>query len=129
MSEQVPSELESLRSSIDNLDAAVVHIMAERFRITQRVGQLKAERGLPAADPAREAQQIARLRALASEAHLDPEFAEKLLNFIVSEVVRHHRAIRDGEAPAPSDLPTSRDMSALRDDVTIADVGGHAHHH
>lgn len=135
MSEQVPAELESLRSSIDNLDAAVIHIMAERFRITQRVGQLKVERGLPAADPARETQQIARLRALASEAHLDPEFAEKLLNFIVSEVVRHHRAIRDGEASAPSDLPASRDLSAsgdlsaLRDDVTIADVGGHAHHH
>jgi len=54
---------------------------------------LKAEKGLPPADPAREAQQIARLRSLAQAAKLDPDFAEKFLNFIVSEVIRHHEAI------------------------------------
>ena len=88
-------ELLILRSSIDNLDAAIVHIMAERFKITKRVGRLKAEQGLPAADPDRERRQIARLRALAHDADLDPEFAEKLLNYIVSEVVRHHLQIAD----------------------------------
>ena len=41
----------------------------------------------------REAQQIARLRSLAQNAKLDPDFAEKFLNFIVSEVIRHHEAI------------------------------------
>ena len=86
-------ELLILRGSIDNLDAAIVHIMAERFKITKRVGRLKAEQGLPADDPDRERRQIARLRALAHDADLDPEFAEKLLNFIVSEVVRHHLQI------------------------------------
>ncbi|RLP06352.1 chorismate mutase [Propionibacterium australiense] len=89
----VPPELASLRGSIDNIDAAVIHIMAERFKITQRVGELKAELGLPASDPGREREQITRLRRLAAESHLDPEFAEKLLNFIVSEVVRHHTEI------------------------------------
>jgi len=87
------AELLRLRGSIDNMDAALVHLLAERFKITQRVGQLKAEHGLPPADPAREAQQIARLRQLAVESHLDPEFAEKFLNFVVAEVVRHHEAI------------------------------------
>ena len=86
-------ELRRLRLSIDNMDAALVHLLAERFKITQRVGELKAEHGLPPADPAREAEQIARLRALAAESHLDPEFAEKFLGFIVAEVVRHHEAI------------------------------------
>lgn len=90
---EVHPELARLRSSIDNMDAALIHLLAERFKITQRVGELKAERGLPAADPAREGEQIARLRGLAAEANLDPEFAEKFLNFIVSEVVRHHEAI------------------------------------
>lgn len=86
-------ELARLRGSIDNLDSALVCLLAERFKITQRVGELKADLGLPPADPGREAQQIERLRRLADDAHLDPEFAEKFLTFIVSEVVRHHEQI------------------------------------
>lgn len=88
------AELAKLRGSIDNMDSALVHLLAERFKITQQVGVLKAAAGLPAADPAREAAQIQRLRALASDAELDPELAEKFLNFIVAEVVRHHEQIR-----------------------------------
>jgi chorismate mutase len=90
------SELQRLRASIDNIDAALIHLLAERFKFTQQVGALKAETGMPPADPAREAQQIARLRKLAETARLDPEFAEKFLNFIVTEVIRHHIAHRDG---------------------------------
>ncbi|HEX8509990.1 MAG TPA: chorismate mutase [Propionibacteriaceae bacterium] len=93
MSEQTTAELGRLRDSIDNMDAALVHLLAERFKITQQVGLLKAAQGLPAADPDREAQQISRLRRLAEEAKLDPEFAEKFLSFVVAEVVRHHEAL------------------------------------
>ncbi len=87
-------ELRALRASIDNIDAALVHMLAERFKCTQRVGVLKATHDLPPADPAREEQQIARLRQLAHDADLNPDFAEKFLNFIVREVIRHHEAIR-----------------------------------
>ena len=83
-------ELARLRGSIDNLDSALVCLLAERFKITQRVGELKAGLGLPPADPQREAQQIERLRRLADEANLDPEFAEKWFNFVVAEVIHHH---------------------------------------
>src|ERR1700742_1948023 len=86
-------ELARLRASIDNIDAALVHLLAERFKCTQAVGVYKAANKLPPADPGREAEQIARLRALAQSAKLDPDFAEKFLNFIVSEVIRHHEAI------------------------------------
>ncbi|MFT4226154.1 chorismate mutase [Micropruina sp.] len=86
-------ELARMRDSIDNLDSALIYLLAERFKITRRVGELKAEVGLPPADPDREARQIERLRTVAKDAQLDPEFAEKLLNFIVSEVVRHHERI------------------------------------
>lgn len=91
--EQAKVILGGLRSSIDNIDAALVHMLAERFRCTQAVGELKATHGLPPADPAREKLQIERLRRLAAEANLDPDFAEKFLNFIVKEVIRHHEAI------------------------------------
>lgn len=86
-------ELKALRSSIDNIDAALINMLAERFKCTQKVGVLKATNDLPPADPAREKIQIERLRRLAAEANLDPDFAEKFLNFIVREVIRHHEAI------------------------------------
>jgi chorismate mutase len=89
----VPEELLRLRASIDNIDAALVHLLAERFKCTQQVGRLKAELRLPPADPVREEAQIARLRALAHDAGLDPLFAEKFLGFIVAEVIRHHEDI------------------------------------
>lgn len=90
-------ELGRLRDSIDNLDAALVHLLAERFKCTQEVGLLKATHGMPPADPEREARQIERLRRLAADAKLDPEFAEKFLNFVIAEVLRHHEAIAHSE--------------------------------
>ena len=90
-------ELAHIRDSIDNLDAALIHILAERFKCTEAVSFLKADHGLPPADTNREAQQIARLRSLAKDAKLDPDFAEKILNFIIKEVIRHHVAVASGE--------------------------------
>ena len=78
------------RASIDRLDAILVYTLGERFKHTQAVGRLKAEHDLPPSDPAREADQIARLEALAVEANLDPEFAKKFLAFIIQEVIKHH---------------------------------------
>ncbi|WP_295702200.1 chorismate mutase [Lapillicoccus sp.] len=92
---EVPPELSSLRRSIDNIDAALIHLLAERFKATQKVGILKAYEALPPADPAREEEQIARLRVLAEDSGLDPVFAEKFLAFVVAEVIRHHEAIAD----------------------------------
>jgi chorismate mutase len=94
--EQPPTDalarLHALRASIDNLDAAVVHLLAERFKCTQKVGRLKAAHGMPASDPEREAQQIERLHRLAADSGLDPVFAERFLTFVIAEVIRHHRA-------------------------------------
>ncbi len=86
--------LRGYRKSIDNIDAALVCLLAERFKVTQAVGRYKAGAGLPPADPGREERQITRLRALAEEAELDPEFSEKFLRFIIDEVIRHHEKLR-----------------------------------
>lgn len=93
----IPAELARLRSSIDNIDAALVHLLAERFKCTQQVGVLKAEHGLPPADPVREELQIERLRGLATDAGLDPVFAEQFLNFIIAEVIHHHQRIAEND--------------------------------
>lgn len=90
-------QLDAYRASIDNIDAALVHLLAERFKITKDVGRYKAEVGLPAADPEREELQVRRLHSLAVESGLDPAFTEKFLKFIVAEVIQHHQQIADGD--------------------------------
>lgn len=87
--------LAAYRRSIDNIDAALIHMLAERFRITQAVGEHKARLEMTPADPAREKRQIERLRKLAVEADLDPEFSEKFIRFVIDEVIRHHRRARE----------------------------------
>lgn len=82
--------LKDHRASIDRLDAILVYTLAERFKLTQAVGRLKAAHDLPPSDPAREKQQIERLRRLSVDAQFDPVFAEKFLNFVIAEVIRHH---------------------------------------
>jgi chorismate mutase len=89
--ERAEALLADLRQSIDNLDAVLVHTLAERFRCTQTVGKLKAEHELPPADPAREARQIERLEGMCAESGLDAGFAKKFMRFIVDEVIRHHQ--------------------------------------
>lgn len=94
MTPEVAQELAGIRESIDNIDAALIHMLAERFKFTQKVGKLKAINDLPPSDPEREARQVARLRALAEEANLDPTFAEKWFHFVVEEVIHHHEQAR-----------------------------------
>lgn len=90
-------QLAEYRSSIDNIDAALVHLLAERFKVTKAVGRYKATAELPPADPVREEIQVARLRSMAEDAGLDPVFTEKFLRFIVAEVIHHHQRIAEGE--------------------------------
>lgn len=89
------NKLAQYRDSIDNIDAALVFMLAERFKVTQAVGEYKAANTLPPADPSRERNQINRLRQLAQDAKLDPDFTEKFLRFIIDEVIRHHQQISE----------------------------------
>ncbi len=86
--------LNTHRASIDRLDAIITYTLAERFKLTQEIGRLKAEYDLPPSDPMREAHMIERLRDLAIDADLDPEFASKFVTFIIEEVIRHHKKLK-----------------------------------
>ena len=88
-------QLRRNRQRIDNIDAALVYMLAERFKVTKAVGELKARDGLPPADPSREERQIERLRSLARDADVDPDFTEKFLRFIIDEVIRHHQQFQE----------------------------------
>ncbi|MGI9486907.1 MAG: chorismate mutase [Geminicoccaceae bacterium] len=90
-----PSPLLEFRKSIDNLDATLIYVLAERFRLTKRVGEYKRDNGLPSSDKNREGDQVARLKALAIDADLDPEFAERFLRFVIDEVICHHERIKN----------------------------------
>jgi chorismate mutase len=87
-----PADLQKLRASIDNIDAALIYLLSERFKCTKQVGLLKARHAMPPSDPSREQEQIDRLRALANDAQLDPDFAEKFLGFVIKEVIQHHKS-------------------------------------
>ena len=91
LSQTVLDVLHDHRDSIDRLDAILIYTLGERFRHTKAIGKLKAENNLPPSDPERESYQISRLENLADEAGLDPKFAKNLLNFIIQEVIQHHK--------------------------------------
>jgi chorismate mutase len=120
-------ELQSIRQSIDNIDAALIHLLAERFKFTQGVGRLKAQHGLPPADPAREFLQIQRLRGLAEDARLDPAFAEKFLNFIIAEVIHHHEKIAgDNSGGVRSAGNTGTNAGTVAGDAAVSAPAGDA---
>lgn len=85
--------LEDMRKSIDNIDNAIVAMFAERFKVTDRVGHYKAEKGLPAKDPQRESIQFERIDQLANQYGLDPEFAASYLSSVIDRVVMNHERI------------------------------------
>ena len=97
MEQDTQKQLKEYRDSIDNIDAAMIFLLSERFKITHKVGVLKAENTLLPADKSRESQQVSRLRKLSKEADLDPEFAEKMLDFIIAEVISNHENLRDSK--------------------------------
>ena len=49
--EDARRELLKLRGSIDNMDSMLVHLLAERFKITQQVGKAEGRRGASSGRP------------------------------------------------------------------------------
>lgn len=98
--QRIVEHIDTLRASIDNIDMAIVALLAERFKATAQVGALKARAGFAAADYAREEQQMQRLRRVAQGAGLDVEIAEQYREFVVTETKRRHRRIAEAGGDA-----------------------------
>lgn len=88
-------QLDILRKHLDELDGRLVLLLAERFKITDQIGLYKNEHHLAPSDPSRERSQAERVKKLAAEHGLDVEIAVKVLQAIINEAVKRHKAIQE----------------------------------
>lgn len=85
------TELEMMRRDIDEIDARLITLIAERFQCTERVGRYKTQASLPAVDSAREAQQMARITELSIASGVNPELVQRIFRLIIDAVVENHK--------------------------------------
>lgn len=86
-------ELQRLRRELDVLDKIIVVNLADRFRITDQIGLVKKQHGLPVIDESREIEMTERLRKLSVEHDVDPEVIVSIFRCLIDQVVERHRAI------------------------------------
>ncbi|WEV65637.1 MULTISPECIES: chorismate mutase [unclassified Bifidobacterium] len=92
---QAVERIKQLRQSIDNVDTAIVSLLAERFKYTAEVGVLKAKAGFAPEDRERESRQAGRLKKVALDAGLDPSIEENYREFVVTEAKKRHQRIAE----------------------------------
>ena len=86
--------LSELRRSIDTLDNALISILIERFRVTEKVGKLKAEHGLKAEDAQREKEIFTRYKKLTETTNKQREILY-IMSTIIASVKSNHDRIRE----------------------------------
>lgn len=94
----VPEELLQVRAQIDRIDTGLVLLLANRFALTQRVGELKAEHSLDALDPERESSKLADIRAVCDKHGVNPDLVAEILERVMREVVKNHKLIKAGQS-------------------------------
>lgn len=99
--EEWRAELLSLRKQIDRLDHGLVLMLANRFALTRRVGEIKARVGLDSFDPQREAEKIADIRQLCAQHDVNPDLVADMLAQIMRETVKNHDKIRSSLQSQP----------------------------
>jgi len=87
--------LENLRDNIDDVDKAIVELLAERFEYTHKVGITKAQHNISSISPEREQQQMKRIASLASDNGVPPQIVQNIMRTIINEVVRQHDQIKN----------------------------------
>lgn len=83
--------LGELRAQIDEVDTALVDLLARRLRLVEQVGEVKGKHGLPIYAPDREATMIAAKRAMAADQGLNPDLIEDVLRRCMRESYAHEK--------------------------------------
>jgi len=93
----VSDDLDVLRAQIDYIDARLISLLGRRFKLTRRVGLLKANSGLASLDASREQAQDERYAELAATADIDANMVRQVFDD-VRATVRHEHEMVDGRA-------------------------------
>ena len=94
--------LPALRREIDAVDARLVGLLAERFRIVERVIAVKQRDHLPANIPERVEEVVEAARRLAAVEGLPADLAETLWRAMVTWTIEHEEQHLRGAARAAS---------------------------
>lgn len=79
------AELTALRDQIDEVDKALLNLLAKRLELVAEVGEVKSRFGLPIYVPEREASMLASRRAEAEALGVPPDLIEDVLRRVMRE--------------------------------------------
>lgn len=87
-------KLQEFRKKIDKIDQKLLKILAERFKVTQKIGQYKKRYSLPLRDKERERQLLKNLDNLAKKLKLNQKLVREIFQAILKTVRGNHRKIK-----------------------------------
>ncbi|MEO5974248.1 MAG: chorismate mutase [Ilumatobacteraceae bacterium] len=123
-------DLNNLRQKIDQIDAAVLALLAERLEVCRQVAHLKVDRATSVIQPTRVREVLTTRRQWAINDNVDPDFAEQLFRIILAET--HRIEVSGGHEQVPpskkaDSLRSALDIVSCRIDhvvVAVADLAG-----
>lgn len=96
-----PVDLSALRTRIDELDAELVRIVAERLAVCREVAEVKQRMATAIIQPARVRDVVTSRRGWAIAAGVDPDFVEQLIRVVLTET--HRIEVADQRADSAPD--------------------------
>lgn len=120
------ASLDDLRREIDDIDRAVVDLLARRLQVCEEVADIKSRSGSTVIQPARVREVLATRRQWAIDNGVDADFAEQIFRTLLAETHRIEVAGGRGE-PAPTkhagtDARSALDTVACRIDHVVVAV-------
>ena len=115
------ADLDDLRSRIDQLDSALIAIVAERLAVCRQVAAVKEGSDTPVIQPARVRDVVVTRRQQAIEAGVDPDFAEQLFRVLLTETHRIEVAGHRPDAAPEKPATTGESRSGLDTVATRVD--------